>query len=273
MKMRTSAKKILIPMMALTVCLAGIGVGYGLWDDSIDIQVGMTEAVGNLCFGFSYTDTDDWPVPELNHYDHTCTSPIPPMGVGPMCIDSYGYGEPRKDVGSTRSFLDDPVEDCENCYNRVLVTVNGAYPSYASMTSVIMKNCGITGIVIDDEFFELPEEMRDQGFYFKGYRDTVSNKCGFIMETNGVADFINVTSTPDWEPPPDERWVNTIPNPDRPPDDPNDDAVLDACWINFEGELLDADETADADLLVHVLQPADYDMDYSFYVHVVVGAY
>jgi hypothetical protein len=240
MKMNKSAKKLIIVLMSLTVCLAGLAVGYGHWQDSLNINATTYAAVSGPCLGFVQVTTDDQGPPLQNAppdglRDHTIVSPI--------ALNLPTYQLMNKDVGWTNAWTEDPMLECGDAWDVITVEVHNAYPSYSSATTITMQNVGTYNVIIDTTSTSpldpapLPEELvAPPGWHFAYYQFDQHTKCGFLF--------------PGDDPVPGETW--------------EEDAVLDVCWFNFEGEQLVPGQATAAELKLHVLQPAEQDAVYNF---------
>lgn len=250
--MTNQLSRILVVLMATLVGLAGVGLGYGLWQDKVKINVGVASPVGQItCFGFSQISGDDekyllpsppYPVGTYNYsIDHTVTSPIYEFGDSYHRLGTQGGDPPAKDVGWTNFTSTNADASCGD--ELIEVTVGNGYPSYASLTAVTFKNYGTTsGVVVTAEGIGMPPTP---GYYLDYYSPVVVGiqhaKCYWLKK-------------------------------DLAPAGPGaeDPAVLDVCWENFEGVVVQPGSTTAGVLKLHVLQPADEGAEYKFYVWVEV---
>jgi hypothetical protein len=240
----TQIRKLALLTMMLTVCLAGIAVGYGHWQDSLNIHVGTDAVVGDLCFGFIEPVCLDGP----GTFDYTCDEA--------NCISTFHQleqypdlypGEIAKDVGQGIAMLDlEPGE--EPPADSVLVTIDTAYPCYAAKAFITMTNCGDSDVLITAEFIRLPQWMTDLGYYFYyvSPEHGTPTKMGYIMK-------------------------ETIPGQPDPQTDPK---IMEVWFVDYEGETIVPGPfgSVTAELLVHVLQEAEQNTQYAFYIEVAAWA-
>jgi hypothetical protein len=292
MKTKSQIKRIIVVFMAATVALSALAVGYGHWQDRLDVSVVTTTTVGDFaCFGFVDVTTDDKgppinPAPPLGIKDHTVVSPI--YYFDDDTYRTFGYtteeepvpGEVAKDVAYTNAVRVNADGECGG--EEVLVTIENGYPSYASVTTVGFKNYGPdTAVTITGEGLNLPEEMVTAGYYLQYYSPGVAgiqhSKCYVLRKLAGPGGPDGNTPDPSNDP----LDINdTVPytfgdGADNDNDGLTDEdpAVMDLCWMNYEGEIVQPGSTTIGALKVHVLQPAEQDVDYIFSVWVEVWPY
>lgn len=291
MNTKSQIKRLMVILMAGTLALTGMAVGYGLWQDTIDIQVTTTTTVLDFtCYGFVDVTTDDKGPPFLGDYDHTVVSPIYYYDGDTYRV--YGFttedndgdglpesvdGEVAKNVGWTNAVGVNLDKQCGG--EQVIVTVGNGYPSYASVTTVGFKNFGPdTAVFIDDEGIDLPASMTAAGYYLQYYSPPVagiqSAKCYVVRKKAGPG---LVGEDPSNDPLDIEDTVPPGPYTFGDGEDNDGDgvidedpAVLDLCWINYEGETVQPTETTVGSLKLHVLQPAEQGAEYKFTVWVLV---
>lgn len=288
-------KRITVVFMATTIALAGMAVGYGLWQSTIDIKVTTTATVGEfVCFGFTQLTIDDSGPPGFQSVlDHTIASPIYfnvadtvngyrtfgyPPGVSPTPSTPINPGEVPKDVGWTTGQIFDEDQQCAG--ESVEISLHNVYPSYASFTSVSFINVGPnTAVTITEEGISLPAEMTSAGYYLKYYSPPGAAVLDSIQHTKCYWLYQKVTGpTPtlpnDLQDPMDGPggFTSEGDGADNDADGAIDEdvAVLDLCWENYEGAVLSPGEPTLGGLKVHVLQPAAQDAEYKFHVWVVV---
>jgi hypothetical protein len=213
----TGIKKIAVVLLAATIALAGLVVGYGRWTDRIDIVATTANPVGSFCWGFFQVETlDRCPNGSTpGTIDYTCDSPDHCPDTFHQLGDEPGDAVP-KDVGCTKAYKTDQIPSCPTCWNGVEVELYNTYPSYASKTTIGFKNCGDYSVKIEREWIE----TQMPGYTYVPYMQTMHTKCGWLRNPDG-------------------------------------EDVLDICWINYEGETLSSGEKTVGELVVHVLQPAD----------------
>jgi hypothetical protein len=237
MKMQKQIRKIALLTMVLTVCLAGLAVGYGHWQDQLEIHVATDAVVGELCFGFIQPSCVDTPGTD----DYTC--------IPGDCLNSFHQlnqypsiypNEIPKDVGQCVAMLD--LEEGElPPTERVLVTIDNSYPCYAAKAFVTMTNCGDANVQITAEFIRLPDWMTDAGYYFHyvSPEHGTNTKMGYIQKGDPA------------------NWAT-------------DPKMVEIWFVDFEGETIEPGPwgSVTAELLVHVLQQAEQNHTYAFYIAV-----
>lgn len=122
-------KKIGILTLVLIFALGSLGVGYAHWSQTLFIE--GTVNTGSFCVGFSHQYSDD-PVEE----------PCNPGAIDDSDRFDPGY---TKNVAGCDCDLVDPKLCCEpdkEAWERMLITVCNAYPSYTNTIHFSLDNCG-----------------------------------------------------------------------------------------------------------------------------------
>jgi hypothetical protein len=106
-------------VVILVVALAAIGVGYGLWSETLKIE--GTVHTGEVDVGFSGPYIDEW-----------------------VYVTGQGYIlEPdEKDVTTCQAALFGSQDPQDNGASRIVVTVTGAYPYYLCRLGFDVTNLG-----------------------------------------------------------------------------------------------------------------------------------
>jgi hypothetical protein len=240
----TQIRKLALLAMVLTVGLAGLAVGYGHWQDSLNIHIGTDAVVGDLCFGFIEPECLDGPGTD----DYTCDVADCAATFHQLDSDPNLYpDEIAKDVGQCIARLDlEPGE--EPPAESVSVTIDTAYPCYAAKAFITMTNCGDSDVLITAEFIRLPDWMQDLGYYFHyvSPEHGTPTKMGFIMK-------------------------EVVPGQPDPSTDPK---IMEVWFIDFEGETIHPGPfgRVTAELLVHVLQEAEQNTQYAFNIDIAAWA-
>jgi len=120
--------KIAIVFLVLVAVLASLGIGYAMWDKTLDINGTVVTGEVNAEFTDAYTDDDG----VMNDADHDGTD-----GVDVGDPDASGKNVPRKDknVGSSSAEVGADPQTAS-------VTVRNAYPCYFTTAFFGIHNSG-----------------------------------------------------------------------------------------------------------------------------------
>jgi len=127
-------KKVGLLIIALVVALGGLGVGYAMWSDTINV-VGSVET-GDVCIQWLTYDDSDMCIG---------TEGDRPVGtVVPGADPKFPVGNDRywdKNVACTEiAYYEDELGNID--YNTLIITVYNAYPGYYADWELEWVNCG-----------------------------------------------------------------------------------------------------------------------------------
>jgi len=123
-------KKVGLLVLALVIALGGLGVGYAMWSDTINIQGSVNTA--EVCIGFTSASSFD-----------DCDSNTKDYTVKPGEDCKWAITRATKDVGCTTAVISPDGKT-------VTVTLYNAYPGYLADVEIHIDNCGDIPVRIQD---------------------------------------------------------------------------------------------------------------------------
>lgn len=130
-------------IVLLFVFLASIGVGYGLWSKTLQIDGSVNTGSVDAVFVNPFTDDDNTvndPTKDIGDVSNCIQTPGGKYGLGSCDPAASGHNNPRKDkdVGYCVAVID-PLDKTGET---LLVTIDNAYPSYYCTVFFKVRNTG-----------------------------------------------------------------------------------------------------------------------------------
>jgi predicted ribosomally synthesized peptide with SipW-like signal peptide len=135
-------KKIGLIGLALVLGLGGLGVGYAMWSQTVNISGPVTTGTVDLSF-----QTDDFEPPIVTDFylDPDSGNWIANLPENPQGYDAYISEYLGKNIGRTTATYADPETDCvtDKPGNETLeIVVENAYPGYGPRVTYYLHNIG-----------------------------------------------------------------------------------------------------------------------------------